>query len=132
MSRFALWRLLFVVTVFWLAACAPVARGPLKVMELDSGSLLELRVGAQFVVTLNANPSTGYVWEIAPPGIAAVRPQGEPQFSADTRARDGSGTVTWPFEAVAAGEGSLRMVYHRPDEAGATPLRSFELFLIVK
>lgn len=132
MSRPASWRVWLWIMVLWLGACAPVARGPLKVMELDSGSLLELRVGAQFVVTLHANPGTGYVWEMAPPEIAVVTPQGEPQFSADTRARDGSGSVTWTFEAVAAGEDSLRMVYHRPDEAGATPLRSFELFLIVK
>ena len=101
-------------------------------VERDGGSLLELRVGSRFEVVLDANPSTGYVWAVSEPQVAVVQPQGEPQFTLDAKAADGSGKMTWVFEAVAAGEGVLEMVYHRPGETGAPPLRSFVLFLTIR
>ena len=129
MSRPALFALLSLLVLVCLSACAPVARGPLKVVERDSGSLLELRVGARYEVVLDANPSTGYVWALSEPHVAVVQPQGEPQFTLDSKAADGSGKMTWLFEAVAPGEAVLEMVYQRPGET--PPLRSFVLFLTV-
>ncbi len=130
MSRLVVWMVLFLAVVVALCACSPIARGPLKVVERDTGCLIDLQVGGQIELVLNANPSTGYVWEIASPDIQIVQPAGEPQFTADSGARDGSGKLSWVFEAVATGEDVLRLVYHRPPEQ--PPLRTFEVFLAVR
>jgi predicted secreted protein len=130
MSRLVIWMAAFLAFVVALCACSPVARGPLKVVERDTGCLIDLQVGGQIELVLNANPSTGYVWEIASPDIQVVKPVGEPQFTADSGARDGSGKLSWVFEAVVPGEGVLRLVYRRPAEQ--PPLRTFEVYLAVR
>jgi inhibitor of cysteine peptidase len=132
MSRRALSGLLALLLAVSLSACTPVAREPLKVVERDSGSLLELRVGDRFDVVLDANPSTGYVWAMSDPHITVVQPQGEPQFVLNSKAGDGSGKITWVFEAIAPGEDMLEMAYRRPGETDVAPLRTFVLFLTVK
>ncbi len=41
-------------------------------------------------------------------------------------------TTTFRFEAVAPGEGTLRLEYRRPWETGVPPARTFEILVRVR
>nr|MBC7245253.1 protease inhibitor I42 family protein [Chloroflexota bacterium] len=118
------------VCVVALVACT-VARKPLKVVERDTGSMLELRVGDKFDVVLDANPTTGYQWELAGE-VRVVQQVGEPEFVPDSNALGAGGKMTIHFQAVAAGEEWLRLVYHRSWEQRVAPAKTFELYILVK
>lgn len=114
-----------------LAACGPRVRAPLKVMERDSGSMIELRVGDQFDLVLDANPTTGYNWEVAE-RVRVVEQVGEPAFTPESRALGAGGKMTIRFQAVAPGEEWLRLVYRRSWEESIAPQKTFELYILVK
>ena len=115
-----------------LAACAPPVHEPVKVVERDSGSMVELRVGDKVEIVLDSNPTTGYVWEVASPDIAVVRQEGEPQFKPDSEAVGAGGKLTLVFQAIAPGEQMLSLIYHRTFEQGVPPAKTFALDILVR
>jgi inhibitor of cysteine peptidase len=84
------------------------------------------------VITLEANPSTGYTWELADVNAEA---EGEPivrqtaaiEFEPHSTLLGAPGIQTLRFEAVAEGETTLRLVYRRPWELNVEPARTFSL-----
>ncbi|MGB9880725.1 MAG: protease inhibitor I42 family protein [Anaerolineae bacterium] len=131
MNRSRGWWLFSVLLALALVACGPRARAPLKVVEKDSGAMIELRVGEQIELVLDANPSTGYNWEVAGE-VKVVKLVGEPQFMPDSKALGAGGKMTMRFQAVAPGEEWLRLVYRRSWEEGVAPEKTFELYISVK
>ena len=132
MIRSMLLLALIAVIILSLAACSPPVRGPLKLVELDSGCMVELCIGDKLQLVLGANPTTGYLWEMASKDVTVVKQAGEPQFEADSDAIGSGGKVTLRFEAVAAGEELLQLVYHRPFETDLAPVNTFEVHVLVK
>jgi len=98
--------------------------------EAADDQQVELSVGQRFLVSLESNPSTGYRWEIAELDTSVVAQAGEPSFAASSDLVGASGFETWRFQAVAAGETELRLVYRRPWEQ-EPPLQSYTLHLSV-
>ncbi len=94
--------------------------------------MIELRVGGKIELVLDANPSTGYLWEVATPDITVVKQDGEAQFKPDSKAIGTGGKMTFHFEAVAPGEEILRLIYHRPFEQDVPPLRTIEVYILVR
>ncbi|MBC7261191.1 MAG: protease inhibitor I42 family protein [Chloroflexi bacterium] len=131
MNRSRGWWLFGVLLALALVACGPRARAPLKVVERDSGAMIELRVGEQIELVLDANPSTGYNWEVAGE-VKVVKLVGEPQFTPDSKALGAGGKMTMRFQTVAPGEEWLRVVYRRSWEEGVAPEKMFELYIVVK
>lgn len=123
--------LLSLLIAMVLAACGPRVRTPLKVMEMDSGAMIELRVGDQIELVLEANPTTGYNWELAEE-ISVVKRIGEPEFTPDSKALGAGGKVGMRFQAIASGKEWLRLVYRRSWEEGVAPEKTFELYILVK
>jgi inhibitor of cysteine peptidase len=115
-----------------LTACTPPVRGPVKVVERDSGSMIELHVGDQVEIVLAGNPTTGYVWEVGSPDITVVRQVGDPQFKPDSEAVGAGGTLTLLFEAIAPGEQMLGLIYHRTFEQGVPAAKTFALDILVR
>jgi len=115
-----------------LPACAPRVHGPVKVVEGDSGSMVELRMGDQVQIVLDSNPTTGYVWEVASPDLTVVRQVGDPLFKPDSDAIGAGGTLTLLFQASAPGEQVLNLIYHRPFEQGVAPAKAFALDILVR
>jgi predicted secreted protein len=56
---------------------------------------------------------------------------GEPEFHPASSALSASGTVTYRFEAVGAGQITLKMIYSRPFEKGVPPQRTFAASVLV-
>jgi inhibitor of cysteine peptidase len=125
--------LLTLLTTLFLVGDNPTSWKPatVEVSYADAGSTLQLHAGDTLLVTLEGNPSTGYAWEIAPGDTGVLKPAGEPQFLPESTALGSAGRVTLRFEAVAAGRTALSLVYRRPFEKDAPPLKTFEVTLEV-
>lgn len=102
--------------------------------ENANGRQIELAPNQTLVVTLPANPTTGYSWEIAALDPEIVQQAGEATFTPMTtdQARVGAGgTETFQFTAVGPGTTTLTLVYHRPWEKDVAPLQTYSLQLAV-
>ncbi len=126
--------LTMVIALSLLAAAATGCRpSEVKLGAEDSGREIELRKGQLLVITLEANPTTGYTWEVAEPlDEQILRPVGEVEFKPESDLVGAPGVQVLRFEAVKAGQTALKLVYHRPWEEGVEPLETFSLQVVVR
>jgi len=126
-------RLLFLVlvigTIWMLGACGPKV---VKVDEAQDGSAVELKVGSELMVVLDANPTTGYTWEVDQVDESVLEALGEPAFEASSDKVGAGGKMTFRFQALKAAETTLRLVYHRPWEQDEPPAGVFTLRVTVR
>jgi len=94
----------------------------------DDGREIELSEGQVLVVRLEANPSTGYGWQVAEPGQEGIlRQTGVIQFEPDSELLGAPGTQILRFEGKRDGQTTLRLQYRRPWEMEVEPRRTFQL-----
>ena len=108
---------------------------PVTLTSAASGRLVELRRSQELVIRLEANPSTGYHWEIAESAPTALKQLGEGQYepaSVPTGRVGGGGMMTWRFRAVRTASDTLRFVYRRPWEKDSRPAQTFIYTIIVR
>lgn len=77
-------------------------------IELTAGDrLINVRVGDEFVIALESNPTTGYVWqaEFDPALVKLI----DDQFTATAPGIGSGGTQRLRFKTLAAGDGVLRV-----------------------
>lgn len=98
----------------------------------DNGSQIKLNKGQMVVITLDANPTTGYTWELAEPNMSVIRQVGEIEFQPESSALGAGGVQTLRFEAMNVGQTPLKLVYHRPWEKDVKPLKTFSLQVVVQ
>jgi inhibitor of cysteine peptidase len=102
------------------------------VTEEDDTRTVELQVGDILEVTLDANPTTGYQWEMAQVDTSVLKAVGEPVYATREAGLGAGGIVTLRFEAAAAGETTLNLAYQRPFETDAAPTQTFSLSIAVQ
>jgi predicted secreted protein len=107
-------------------------RDPVMLGAGDNGRKIELNKGQTLVITLEANPTTGYTWEAAEFDEHVLRQVGEIEFQPESSAIGAGGVQILRFEAVNSGKTSLKLVYHRPWEKNVKPLKTFSLQVIVR
>ncbi len=99
----------------------------------DTGNEVTLTVGEKMQINLEANPTTGYEWEVAEVDEKVLRETGT-VYKPDSDSSDmvgNGGKEILTFEAVGAGKTTLRLIYHQPwDEA--PPAETFLVTVIVK
>ena len=105
---------------------------PHALTEADAGSSSELRVGDKLEVTLPGSPTTGFQWEIGSVDTSILRPTGEPEFKSSSDALGSGGQFAFRFKAVAPGQTTLKLIYHRPFEKDTPPAQTFEVTATVK
>ncbi|MGB5932505.1 MAG: C1 family peptidase, partial [Anaerolineae bacterium] len=93
----------------------------------DDGRHVELKEGQLLVITLEANPSTGYIWEVAGPDEKVLRQVGDIEFEQESNLLGAPGRQAIRFQAVGEGQATLRLVYRRPWEEGVEPAKTFSL-----
>lgn len=98
----------------------------------DNARQIELNKGQTLVITLEANPTTGYTWEAEEFDEHILRQAGETKFQPQSSAIGAGGVQTLSFEAVNAGKTSLKLVYHRPWEKNVELLKNFSIQIVVK
>lgn len=107
-----------------------------RIGEADSGRAIEVRKGADIIVTLPANPTTGYAWKVSVTDKSFGYPVKE-EFLPDQAGTDGSGGVqrfTWntsqPFLSP-GGKHSVTLVYARAWET-APPAKTFKFTVNIR
>ncbi|MGZ4385370.1 MAG: protease inhibitor I42 family protein [Gaiellaceae bacterium] len=115
------------VVVLGLGAGAALAGRTVTVGSSSNGKSLELERGDTLVVRLAGNVSTGYRWDLVslPPSLRKIGSSYEQRKAGPPMPGQG-GIFVFRF-AVRAGEGTLRLAYHRPWQKAAPPLRRFTL-----
>jgi inhibitor of cysteine peptidase len=124
-----------VAIVGLLSACGaePPPAAPLKrLTEADAGRAIELRVGDELEITLPGKPSAGFEWEVGSGDTSIIKLTGEPGFTPSSNAFGATGQFTLHFEAIAAGQTALNLVYRRPFEKDTPPTQIFEVNVTVK
>jgi inhibitor of cysteine peptidase len=108
------------------ARAAVSAQREVAVSAENNGGTITLAPGDDLTVTLDGNPTTGYLWEVSGKLDATVlKSQGEPAFQVESGLEGAGGLQTNRFEAVGPGQVKLTMVYHRPWEKNAKPDKTF-------
>jgi inhibitor of cysteine peptidase len=106
----------------------------LRLTQEDDGGSFEIRVGGTIELSLEANPTTGYAWEMddADPETSLIEEIGEPNFVSDNPDAVGAGGIlTFTFRAVDRGEMVIKLVYLSPSPADA-PTETFQIDLTVR
>jgi predicted secreted protein len=122
--------------VLLIAAIALIAAGrqrgiTLRLEQADSGSTITVHPGDTLEIVLQGNPTTGYIWEVKPGSEALLKQKGDPTFTPDSKALGSEGRMTFKFDVVAVGKGSLVLLYRRTFEPEARPLRTFGIRIVV-
>jgi inhibitor of cysteine peptidase len=130
-------RIVIVIAIVAVLAAGTVwfimqSRQPAALTEADAGSTVQLQVGDSLAVRLEGNPSTGYIWEVAPQSLTVLEQVGDAEFDASGDQPGAPGTLTLRFKAVSAGEQPLRLVYRRPWEADIAPADTYEVTVVVR
>ena len=112
-----------ILSVAALTACG--GDDPTIVLDLgDSGTTITVPTGTRLEISLPANPTTGYTWEVmTATGVTLI---GEPTHVADSDLVGAPGTTTFLFEPAEGADGIIDLVYHRTWE-DAAPLERFSV-----
>lgn len=101
-----------VVLAVLVTACSSTAR----VTEADDGGSVSIGVGDELVISLPANPSTGYAWVVGPFDADVLEQVGEAEFESESDLVGAPGIYTVRFEGRAAGTVELVLDYERSFE----------------
>jgi inhibitor of cysteine peptidase len=112
----------------------PPAQGPppeeIVVAAADDGRGLELTEGQTLVVRLQANPSTGYGWQVVEPEAGEILLQTDDgEFQPESNLLGAPATQVLRFEPVHEGETTLKLEYRRPWGPAAEPAHEFGLLV---
>ncbi len=115
---------------------AGALQAELQVSETDKGKALYVRKGDLVVVTLPANPSTGFSWSVALSKAGFLTQSGDPIFKAtpstsNTPIVGAGGTDTWTFQASQPGVVGLTFGYARTLDGKRTPVAVFAWPVII-
>jgi len=85
----------------------------------DNGREIELKKGDILVITMKANPTTGYTWQVAESPDEQVMQQVDgiefkPVSEQASELGGAGGVQIIQFKIVNAGRTALKLVYHRP------------------
>jgi len=86
----------------------------------------ELKAGEEFEISLVANPSTGYAWEVAELDESKVQLVSDNfvEGSASGQVVGASGQTVLKFKALASGQTRIKLVYRRAWETGVEPVKT--------
>jgi inhibitor of cysteine peptidase len=97
----------------------------------DDGKRVELRPGQILAISLEANPSTGFGWELEKTSQDIVQQLGEPSYKAQSDLVGAPGVQTLRFKVLKAGEVDLKLLYHRSWEA-KDPEKTFAFRVVAR
>lgn len=122
---------------FFVFGCGFFALGLAKgevvqLTEKDQGRSQSMRVGDILEISLEGNPTTGYIWELAKSDTIILIQKGEPDYQASTRLMGSGGMYAFRFEAIKSGESELELIYHRTFEKDTPPIKIFKVRIIVQ
>ncbi|MCX6841801.1 MAG: protease inhibitor I42 family protein [candidate division WOR-3 bacterium] len=126
-------QLLRITLLIGLAAFVASCTKSVYLTATDNSRTVALVKGQRVAISLEANSTTGYHWELAECDSAILAPQGEPTYAASRTSPIGSGgQASWRFRAMARGKTELRLVCRRSWENESEPGRTFAVTVVVR
>jgi inhibitor of cysteine peptidase len=115
-----------------LSGCNNKQTASIKLAD-DSGKI-EINSGESFMIKLESNPTTGYLWNLAKPESDIIKKIDDVYKPAKTTGNvvGSGGTEEWTFKAIAKGETKLIFQYIRPWEKDKQPEKETIYTIIVK
>jgi len=100
----------------------------------ESGKTQRLALDSVFTVSLDGNPTTGYLWTDATELNTCLTQlnKGEEYEMNPTSNQPvgGGGTYTFKYKVKSAGDAELRLIYSRPWETGQAPAKTFNMKIL--
>jgi inhibitor of cysteine peptidase len=110
-----------------IVTAGALAHQRIVVTDAEQASVRIVR-GTLLTVSLPANPSTGYTWQIASGASQLLQPVLGPVYLPPANALPGAGGYQeFLLQAERTGTATLRMAYRRPFESGTAPAKTFTL-----
>jgi inhibitor of cysteine peptidase len=97
----------------------------------DNGKTIQVHVGNELAIALDANPSTGYQWAIEKRNDLLL-PLKQSSFSASNGSIGSSGTQTFTWVAKRAGTVHLQFKYWRSFEGDRSITRQFAVTIEIQ
>ena len=122
--------LVMMSVLFWFSLALVLAVGAQesKIPSfVDPGRPIEVTVGQDFRIVLDANPTTGFLWKLsAPVDESVVKPLGDEYVDIPPTSvplTGAGGKHVWKFRAVGRGQTAIRLTYSRPWEKDVPALK---------
>lgn len=109
------------------AAAAPPEPREIRVSAVDGGRQVELAEGQVLTIALEANPSTGYMWELEGLDETLLRQTQVSQFEQTSNLLGAPGRQIIRLAAIRAGQTTLSLAYRRPWEKELPSAQTFLL-----
>ncbi len=96
-------------------------------------NMITARVGEEFTITLDSNPTTGYSWKLSDDfSEGVVELLGSEYKPTEIQRIGGGGKNIWRFKAIAVGETQITLYYRRPWEKDKPPSTTKTFSITVK
>jgi len=83
----------------------------------DPGAAIRVKVGERFAISLDSNPTTGYIWQLSiVPGKKILVMTDHKYFPPEAHLIGAGGRERWVFRATGEGRGVMDFKYLRPWE----------------
>jgi len=104
-----------------------------NLFQVLSIGLIEVKVGQEFNITLESNPTTGYQWQLAKEVNGTILQfVGSEYKPSDSGLLGAGGKEIWTFKAMSSGTTKISMKYVRPWEMDVPPIKEQTFGIIVK
>jgi inhibitor of cysteine peptidase len=120
--------ILIIVATFIIGECKLI-QDDLTFFKQDSGKTVNLVIEDQFLISLEANPATGFTWAVSQIDTALVTQMGDVAFKAGSDRLGAPGIQTFTFNCIQNGNTKLELIYHRPWDTESAPSDTFSLTL---
>jgi inhibitor of cysteine peptidase len=98
----------------------------------DPDAPIAVAQGRTFTLTLRANPTTGYIWQLAEPlDERMLRFIGSAYSTDKTGLMGAGGKEIWTFRTEGCGQAQIRLKYVRPWEKDTPPAKTLRFTLII-
>ena len=90
--------------------------------ESKPAEMISAQAGRNFTITLPANPTTGYQWQLARPlNVKLIKLISSEYIADDTGLVGSGGKQVWKFKAIKVGRAAVALKYVRPSEKNTKP-----------
>jgi inhibitor of cysteine peptidase len=96
---------------------------------------IKVKAGEEFNISLKANPTTGYGWQLITtldPNILKLKSSHFEKAPTQKNLMGAGGHTVWTFKALGAGEANLLFHYLRPWEKNKQPARKKRFTVVVE
>lgn len=103
----------------------------ISISKSDQGKTISVPLSSEFLVNLDANPSTGFAWEVLSIDSSRINFI-EKSFFADDSLPGSGGREQIKFKAIHVGNSPVKLGYLRSWEGRGSMTDSFSVFIEVK